>query len=146
MALKIDLGFRTFDIEDAEGNAIGTIRFNPSDIGFVARWQAFQDRAAKLTDEPPRTPRDMKQADEELKALLDKVFAAPCSDVLLQGLSCFALCEDGRFVLTNVVEALVPEIKDAIVKAQKASEERMEKYTAAYEGSNFGLAPGQSAE
>lgn len=146
MALKIDLGLRTFDIEDTDGNPIGTIRFNPSDIGFVGRWQAFQDRAVKLADEPPRTPKDMKQADEELKGLLDKVFAAPCSDVLFQGLSCFALCKDGRFVLTNVVETLVPEIKDAIVKAQKASEERMAKHTEAYEDSSFGLAPGQSAD
>lgn len=144
MALKIDLGLRTFNVEDADGNAIGTIRFNPSDIGFVGRWQAFQDRAVKLGDEPPATPQAMAQADAELKELLDKVFAAPCSDTLFQGLSCFALCEDGRFVLTNVVEALVPEIKDAIAKAQKASEDRMAKHTAAYEGSTAGLAPGQA--
>lgn len=146
MALIIDLGLRTFDVEDADGNIIGTIRMNPSDIGFIGRWQAFQDRAEKLADEPPATPWAMAQADQELKDLLDKVFAAPCSDVLFQGLSCFALCEDGRFVLTNVVEALMPEIKDAIIKAQKASEERMAKHTSVYEGSSAGLAPGQAVD
>lgn len=145
MALKIDLGYKTFDIEDADGNSLGTIRFNPSDVGFVGRWQAFQDRAVKLADEPPQTPEAMSQADVELKALLDKVFAAPCSGVLFQGLSCFALCEDGRFVLANVLEALIPEIKDSIDAARKASEDRMAKHTAAYEGSTAGLAPGQAA-
>jgi len=145
MALKIDLGLRTYDIEDADGNFVGAIRFNPADIGFVSRWQAFQNRAAVLADEPPRTPQAMAAADEELKQLMDKVFAAPCADVLLQGQSCFAMCMDGRFILTNVLEALVPVMKNAIEQAQKASAERMAKHTAAYEGSTDGLAPGQAA-
>ena len=76
---------------------------------------------------------------------MDKVFAAPCADVLLQGQSCFAMCMDGRFILTNVLEALVPVMKGAITEAQQASAERMAKHTATYEGSTAGLAPGQAA-
>lgn len=145
MALRIDLGLRTYDIEDADGNFVGAIRFNPADIGFVARWNSFQEYATRLADNPPRTPQAMAAADEELKRLMDKVFAAPCADVLLQGQSCFAMCMDGRFILTNVLEALVPVMKGAITEAQQASAERMAKHTATYEGSTAGLAPGQAA-
>ena len=144
MALKIDLGFRTYEICDADENVIGSIRFNPADMGFVARWQEFQACAEALGENHPDTPLALAEKDAELKALLDKTFAAPVSDVLFQGLSCFALCTDGRFVLENVLEALVPEIRDAIFAAQKESEKRMSKHTAAYEGSSSGLAPGQS--
>ena len=144
MALKIDLGLRTYEICDADENVIGVIRFNPADMGFVARWQEFQACAEKLADEHPDTPEELAAKDAEMKDLLDKTFAAPVSEVLFQGLSCFALCADGRFVLENVLLAIVPEIKDAIAAAQKESEKRISKHTAAYVGSTAGLAPGQS--
>ena len=144
MALKIDLGLRTYEICDADENVIGMIRFNPADMGFVSRWQEFQACAEALEKDPPVTPQDLADKDVQMKALLDKTFAAPVSGVLFQGLSCFALCVDGRFVLENVLEALVPEIRDAIAAAQKESEKRISKHTAAYENSTAGLAPGQT--
>lgn len=146
MALKIDLGLRTYEICDADENVIGAIRFNPADMGFVSRWQEFQTCAEALEHNPPKTPADLEKKDVDMKALLDKTFAAPVSDVLFQGLSCFALCVDGRFVLENVLEAIVPEVRDAIAAAQKEAEKRISKHTAAYEGSTAGLAPGQSAD
>ncbi len=146
MSLKIDLGLRTYEICDADENVIGSIRFNPADVGFVSRWQEFQTRAEALGNHPPKTPADLEKEDVEMKALLDKAFAAPVSDVLFQGLSCFALCSDGRFVLENVLKAIVPEVRDAIAAAQKEAEKRIGKHTAAYEGSTAGLAPGQSVD
>ena len=146
MALKIDLGLRTYEICDSDGNIAGVIRFNPADMGFVSRWQEFQAFAESLGDNPPSTPEELAARDTEMKALLDKTFASPVSDVLFQGLSCFALCTDGRFVLENVLEAIVPEIRDSILAAQKASEKRIAKYTASYENSTAGMAPGQAIE
>ena len=146
MALKIDLGLRTYEICDADENVIGTIRFTPADMGFVSRWQEFQTSVETMLQNPPSTPKELDDKDVQMKALIDKVFAAPVSDVLFQGLSCFAMCADGCFVLENVLKALVPEIKEAIVAAQKESEKRMGKHIAAYEGSTAGLAPGQSVD
>lgn len=146
MALKIDLGLRTFEICDAEENVVGVIRFNPADMGFISRWQEFQACVKELETNPPTSPNALAEKDLQMKALLDKTFAAPVSEVLLQGQSCFALCTDGCFVLENVLKAVVPEIRDAIAEAQKVSKQRVAKYTAAYEGSNEGLAPGQKAD
>lgn len=145
MALKIDLGLRTYEICDADENVVGVIRFNPADMGFVSRWQAFQACAKELEGNPPTTPAELAEKDMQMKALLDKTFAAPVSEVLLQGQSCFALCADGHFVLENVLKAIVPEIRNEIYLAQKASEQRVAKHTAAYANSDAGLAPGQKA-
>ena len=42
MELNIDRGLKSYDVKDADGTLIGTIRFNPSDIGlaglFAAGW------------------------------------------------------------------------------------------------------------
>ena len=146
MALKIDLGMQTFDICDADEKVIGTIRFNPADMGFVYRWQEIQEFAKRLEKNPPKTPQALYEQDAQMKALIDKAFAAPVSGILFQGLSCFALCADGRFVLENVLQALVPEVRNAIAKAQKESAERIAKHIAAYENSTTGLAPGQTIE
>lgn len=145
MALKIDFGFKTFDVEDAEGNIVGQIRFNPSDPGFVARWDELKKAVEKMADTPPASPEALGAMDAEIKRLMDAAFAAPCADVLFGGLSAFCLCGDGRYLISNVLDALQPVLVQEITAAQKASRERMAKHTAAYEGSLAGLAPGQAA-
>ena len=37
MELNIDRGLKSYDVKDADGTLIGTIRFNPSDIGLAGR-------------------------------------------------------------------------------------------------------------
>ena len=37
--LKIDLGLKSFEVCDTDGNTLGTIRFNPSDPGLLPRWK-----------------------------------------------------------------------------------------------------------
>ena len=40
--LKIDLGLKSFEVCDTDGNTLGTIRFNPSDPGLLPRWKDAQ--------------------------------------------------------------------------------------------------------
>ena len=81
--------------------------------------------------------------DAELKAKFDYVFAAPVAEVLFGGLSCFALCENGKPVAQNIVEALQPLLETALKDAADAAQKRMAKHTDAYAGTDAGLAPGQ---
>ena len=39
MELNIDRGLKSYDVKDADGTLIGTIRFNPSDIGLAGRME-----------------------------------------------------------------------------------------------------------
>ena len=145
MAITIDYGYRTYELCDPDGNVLGVLRFNPSDPGFVGRWEQLKGKAERLIQEEPQTPEQIAEYDSSLKAMLDEAFAAPVSAVLFQGLSCFALCEDGSFVLEHILNALEPVIRDALERAAKSSDARIAARAAAYEGTTQGLAPGQQA-
>lgn len=51
MELNIDRGLKSYDVKDADGTLIGTIRFNPSDIGLAA-WRKPAPRLPKLRPRP----------------------------------------------------------------------------------------------
>lgn len=145
MAITVDYGLRTYELCDPEGNLLGELRFNPSDPGFAGRWEALEAKAEEFAKSPPQDVPALMEFDKALKRLLDEAFAAPVSAALFQGLSCFALCPDGSFVLEHIMDALKPVVQESMEQAVKASERRMARHTAAYEGADAGLAPGQQA-
>ena len=42
--ITLDLGFKTFEVKDPDGNVAGVVRFNPADPGFVGRWQQVMQK------------------------------------------------------------------------------------------------------
>ena len=145
MALKIDLGFKSYDIEDADGNPIGTIRFNPSDPGLAGRWGSVEAAFSDLGDLKELTPAKAIELDRSVKDRIDYAFGSKVADVVFNGLSCFALCTDGTTVLENVMNALRPVIETELKRSVQAAEKRMTEYTAGYDDPAAGLAPGQQA-
>lgn len=141
--ISIDLGIKSYDICDAGGNPVGTIRFNPSDPGLASRWAEVEKRVKTLTADIPGTPEAIGALDAEIKKNIDYAFGTPVSAVVFQSVSSLAMCVNGKLVLENVLEALAPLITDALGKAEKASKARIAKYTKAYEGTAIGLAPEQ---
>lgn len=145
MALKIDLGLKTYDIEDADGNLVGAIRFNPADPGLAGRWESVEKVFDEFGDLKEMTPAKAVELDRTIKDRIDYALGSKVSDVVFAGMSCFALCADGHTVLENVMTALRPIIETEMQKAIKASEKHLTEYTAGYEGTAAGLAPGQQA-
>lgn len=143
MKLQIDRGIKTYQIEDADGHPLGEIRLNPSDPGLVPRWGELVNFLEEHY-RPDITLEETLALDTELKAKFDYALGSPVSEVLFGGLSCFALCENGKPVAQNVVEALQPLLETALKEAADAAQQRMAKHTAPYAGSDAGLAPGQS--
>ena len=37
--ITLDLGVKTYEVRDPDGNVAGVVRFNPADPGFAGRWQ-----------------------------------------------------------------------------------------------------------
>ena len=143
MELKIDRGIKSYDIVDADGQTVGTIRFNPSDPGFVARWDTLvQELNSFRTD---ISLAETLTLDAAIKEKFDYAFGSPVSGVLFGGLSCLALCEDGRLVFEHVLDALRPLIEESLTAAAKAAQERLQQHTEAYQDPTAGLAPGQQA-
>lgn len=143
MELKIDRGIKSYDIVDADGHPAGTIRLNPADPGLAGRWEAVEKELEpyKGTD---ISISETVELDKRIKEKIDYALGSSVSDVLFGGLSCFAMCEDGKLVFEHILDALSPLIEEAQTTAAKAAEERIKQRTKAYEGSTAGLAPGQA--
>ena len=141
--LNINLGLKSYEICDTDGNTVGVIRFNPSDPGMVSRWKEVQEFINGFDEKEYHTPEKIGEADRAIKEKFNYAFGTDVSSVLFQNVSSLALCEDGRMVLENVLEAVQPIIEEAMKVAQKNSEARVRARTVEYEGSKKGLAPGQ---
>ena len=144
--LKIDLGLKSFEVCDTDGNTLGTIRFNPSDPGLLPRWKDAERRVRELASTPDGkydTPDGLAMLDHEVKAQIDHAFGTPVSEVFFQQVSSLAICEDGSMVLDHVLQAVEPIILEAQKTAQANSEARIKAHTEKYEGKAIGLAPGQ---
>ena len=155
MELKLDFGFKTYEIKDVDGNTVGAIRFNPNDPGIAVRWKeasekiaALRDQAAALMDKPQEEAvvQLFEQGDKAIKDMIDYALGTKASDVLFGGASAFALCEaDGAMLLEHVLDALRPVLEQSMQKAAETTAARMQQHTAAYQGTDKGLAPGQAA-
>ena len=115
----------------------------PSDPGMVSRWKEVQEFINGFDEKEYNAPEKIGEADRAIKEKFNYAFGTDVSSVLFQNVSSLALCEDGRMVLENVLEAVQPIIEEAMKVAQKNSEARVRARTAEYEGSKKGLAPGQ---
>lgn len=144
MELKIDRGFKSYDVVDPDGTLAGTIRINLADLGLAGRWEAVLHELEQV-DTTNITIADALELDKRVKEKIDYALGSPVSGVLFGGLSCFSVCEDGKLVLEHILDALAPLMEDAQKSVAKAAEERIKQHTAAYEGSAAGLAPGQQA-
>ena len=85
MELNIDRGLKSYDVKDADGTLIGTIRFNPSDIGLAGRMEEARARIAEITAAPVTGPEDLVEWDRQVRHWFDYIFGTPVSDVFLPG-------------------------------------------------------------
>ena len=66
MELNIDRGLKSYDVKDADGTLIGTIRFNPSDIGLAGRMEEARAKIAEITAVPVTGPEDLVEWDRQV--------------------------------------------------------------------------------
>lgn len=144
MTITLDRGFKTYDIEDADGTKLGSIRLNLADPALPGRWEQLKNELEGIREEAISVA-DTVALDRRVKDKLDYALGCKASDVFFGGASCVAICDDGETVMEHVLEALAPIMVDALKAGAKLSEKRIKQRTAAYEGSTVGLAPGQQA-
>ena len=139
MELNIDRGLKSYDVKDADGTLIGTIRFNPSDIGLAGRMEEARAKIAEITAAPVTGPEDLVEWDRQVRHWFDYIFGTPVSDVFFAGVSSLAFCEDGSLVAEAVLDAVTPMLTQAVEAAAKASAARIARHADAYQGSTAGL-------
>lgn len=131
--IKFDDGYKSFSIN---GDSNRVIRFNPADIGIVARIEQTEKKFEELEEKLKACTEEgaveaLKHADSAIKEQFDYMFNSDVSDVLFGGQS--AVCTvKGEFLFMRIMEAVLPIVKEEIEKEQKASETRISKYTEQY--------------
>ena len=149
MELKIDRGLKSYEVKDLDDTLLGTIYVNPADFGIAARLEeahrAIQRLADGLASDADADVDKIIEADKLIKEQVNYIFGSDASSVFFKGVSALALLPDGSMVFEKVLQAAVPIIEDAVGKAIKASQMRVQKHAGAYTNTAKGLAPGQKA-
>lgn len=147
MELKIDRGLKSYEVKDIDGTLLGTLYVNPADIGIAARLEEARRAIQQLADglAADAGVDQIIEADKLIKEQVNYIFGSDASSVFFKGVSALALLPDGSMVFEKVLQAAVPIIEDAVGKAIKASQMRVQKHAGAYTNTAKGLAPGQKA-
>lgn len=145
MEIRIDRGYKSYDVTDADGTVLGAVRLNLADAGLMGRFEEARRKIEAMVQDAgvDANPDTMIAVDKAIKEQLDYAFGAEVSPVFFGGMSSLALCEDGELVLEKVMEAVVPIFEDATGKAVAASNARKAQRLEKYRDKRVGLAPGQ---
>lgn len=138
--LVFDTGLVEFNV-----NGVCTISFNPSDIGLLERLvgafdvleqkQSEYEKEARIAAEKENKKEIFEVArrrDTEMREIIDNVFERPVSAELFGHMNVYAMAS-GLPVWCNFMLAVVDEIDAAISNEQKATGERLKKYTEKYQ-------------
>lgn len=147
MELKIDRGLKSYEVKDIDGTLLGTLYVNPADIGIAARLEEARRAIQQLADglAADAGVDQIIEADKLIREQINYIFGSDASSVFFKGVSALALLPDGTMVFEKALQAAAPIIEDAVGKAVKASQKRVQKHAGAYANTAKGLAPGQKA-
>ena len=147
MELKIDRGLKSYEVKDIDGTLLGTLYVNPADIGIAARLEEARSAIQQLADglAADAGVDQIIEADKLIREQINYIFGSDASSVFFKGVSALALLPDGTMVFEKALQAAAPIIEDAVGKAVKASQKRVQKHAGAYANTAKGLAPGQKA-
>ena len=147
MELKIDRGIKSYEVKDIDGTLLGTLYVNPADIGIAARLEEARRAIQQLADglAADAGVDQIIEADKLIREQINYIFGSDASSVFFKGVSALALLPDCTMVFEKALQAAVPIIEDAVGKAVKASQKRVQKHVGVYLNTAKGLAPGQKA-
>lgn len=135
-ALNFDTGVVEYKV-----NGAATVRFNPTDSGFVGRFydtlteleskqDALSDAAASLNDTKDYFE-FFTERDAEMRKAVDGLLGEGVSDAVFAGMNCYALA-DGLPVWMNLMFAIADEIGEAMGEEQQKTDPRIESYNRKY--------------
>ena len=135
-ALNFDTGVVSFSV-----NGKAEVSFNPTDSNFVQtlfntfdgldkKQDAYKEEVSKTGDK--RVVFDIaRRMDAEMRELIDGIFQKPVCEDIFGGMNVYALA-DGLPVWCNFLLAVMDQIDTTFAREQKATNPRIQKYTAKY--------------
>ena len=130
MELSFANGVQEYTVHGVKGDVI--IRFNPTDGAFIQRlYNAFDTLDKKQEKYADEVQKCGDRRDKEMREIIDGLFEEPVCDSIFGSMNLYAMA-DGLHVWTNFLLALMDETDSAFAREQKATNPRIQKYTAKY--------------
>ncbi len=134
--LNFDTGIKTFSV-----NGKVEVSFNPTDAFFVERlYSTFEELDRKQDSYKAEVSREgdkrkifeiARRMDGEMREMIDGIFQQPVCEEIFGGMNVYALSE-GLPVWCNFLLAIMDETDTTFAREQKATNPRIQKYTAKY--------------
>lgn len=135
-----DIKFDTGLVEYTFNGGKPTVCFNPTDTNFIERIfntfdaldQKYEEYLSRLQNVDNKTAFETTNAmDKDMRSMIDNLFGKPICDELFGNMNLYAAA-GGLPVWCNLFLAIIDEIDTAFAREKKATNPRIQKYTAKY--------------
>lgn len=129
-------------VKELRVNGVSSIKFNPSDIGFLERIYALIGKLEKIEEETAQKRAkaentakifDYFQAsDKKQREAVDSIFGDGFCDAVFSGVRLMAMA-DGLTLIENFLYSVIDLMDDGLTDNLAQRNDRLSKYTAKYE-------------
>lgn len=132
--LEIDDGAVGIDVNNQNGELVGTIYINPSDFNIIERAEQAQSRIKDLLEKletDGESTEKIKQIDKDIREQVDKIFNYEVSSTIFKNSHCLSM-KNGITYVERLIDGMLQVIQKILETEVKESNDRMSKYTAPY--------------
>lgn len=136
--IKIDDGFKTYDIVNQNDKVLGQFSFNPSDTDIVKRYnkavenfQTVFEEIGKVQDES-NIEEVINKLDEKTYEFIDSIFNAEVSQNFFSIMGPFSPLASGQLFVESVIDAIGQAIQAETGERVKKINKKIQKHTSKY--------------
>lgn len=136
--IKINDGFKTYDIQNQDGKLLGQFSFNPADTNIIKRYNDAVENFASIFDEVREmgenadTAEVYKKLDEKTYELIDGIFNADVASNFFQIMGPFSPLANGEFFVASVIGAIGQALEAELGERVKRVNSKINKHTSKY--------------
>lgn len=136
--IKINDGFKTYDIQNQDGKLLGQFSFNPADTNIIKRYNDAVENFASIFDEVREmeenadTAEVYKKLDEKTYELIDGIFNADVASNFFQIMGPFSPLANGEFFVASVIGAIGQALEAELGERVKKVNSKINKHTSKY--------------
>lgn len=131
LELRVDTGFKKYVIRDLDGEKVGEIKFNPSDTGYLRRYDTVIEELNSITLPEDGDEKAMIEVEDRAIKAMEKFLNCPCDDVFAITKP-FSPVNDGDFFIEKVLESIVGVVEAETNQRIERKLTKIKKATAKY--------------
>lgn len=136
--IKIDDGFKTYDIVNQNDKVLGQFSFNPSDTDIIKRYNKAVDNFQTVFEEIGKVQDEsnieevINKLDEKTYEFIDSIFNAEVSQNFFSIMGPFSPLASGQFFVESVIDAIGQAIQAETGERVKKINKKIQKHTSKY--------------